>query len=235
MGWSPVALGSSLLAWWDAEVSSSLTTSGGNVVTWADLVGGYAPTQAVGGSRPAYSASGFNGRPVVTFDGVDDELTLTGVPSGIPTGATPCEMWGLVDQTALAADTTGRYVVCYGNGITTGARSLQRVVVSGQNRPRIGAGDGVAAPNSTLAADLSGRKLIRGIANGTDIVVEMDGTRSTPTASVPATATSRLRIGAGASTSAANFFQGGMSALIITAPLSDAQAANLKTFLSRRL
>ena len=79
---------SGLKLWLDASTPSSLftnatgvgavTASGQPVGYWGDLSGGAKPaTQWTLASRPAYvtNAAGFNGRPVVQFDGADDEIT----------------------------------------------------------------------------------------------------------------------------------------------------------------
>src|SRR5262245_13524936 len=51
----------------------------GTVTTWPDRSGnGNSPTQATSTKRPVWSATGGpNGRPCVTFDGVDDYLRIT--------------------------------------------------------------------------------------------------------------------------------------------------------------
>jgi hypothetical protein len=58
-------------------ISQQGVTQAGTVSAWQSYLGGVSVTlvQAVGASRPAYSASGgVGGRPLVTFDGVDDVL-----------------------------------------------------------------------------------------------------------------------------------------------------------------
>lgn len=69
--WTPAAL--SPIAWFHASVAY-ITESGGAVSDWADRSGnGQHVTQAVAGSKPAWSATGWDGasKGAVTFDGGD--------------------------------------------------------------------------------------------------------------------------------------------------------------------
>jgi hypothetical protein len=51
--WTPSDLGSSLVAWFDASVTTSVTTATGGVSQWNDLSGnGYHATQGTSGNRP---------------------------------------------------------------------------------------------------------------------------------------------------------------------------------------
>lgn len=233
--WAPGALGSSLLAWWDAERTGLITQTAGAVSSWRDIVGGYNCVQATGAAQPIWSATGFNSRPVVTFDGTDDELTLTTVPAGIPTAAAPSELWGVFDQTALVADTTVRHAFNIGSGAASTARALSRSVVTATNRANVIAGNGtnITVPNTSAA--FSGRHVVRGIVDGTTAYCELDGNLSSGTASVPTTATNRLRIGATSSTSATLFWQGGINTVLVTSLLTTTQADLLRAYLNRRL
>lgn len=232
--WSPARLGASLLGWWDAERADKLTLSGSSVTTWADIVGGYAATQALGAAKPTYSATGFNGRPGIPFDGVDDELTLAGVP--FPSGAAASRVWLLLDQTALPADTAVRYPFAYGNG-SASERRVRRVVVSGVNRGGTSTGNG---GGSTLAVDglvdLSGRHVMLATFGPTDSSISVDGAAPTSVAAVPATATSRTRIGALAVSTASAFFQGVLNTILIDdgSPAAIAQDPKIIAYLKAR-
>jgi len=231
--WTPLDLGGSLYDMWDAERAAQLTLSGAAVTAWASAKNGYSAAQGVGASRPAYSATSFNGRPGVTFDGSDDELTFAGV-GVFPTGATPSEIWALVDQTALPADTSNRMTASYGAGSTL-RRALSRTVVTGVNRGRADAGNGTVSVTATDSlVDLSGRHVLRGVVTATDVSAAIDGATATTAAAVPATDVTRVRLGANSSTTAANFFQGVISLIAVTAILNTAQAAQMMAYLKAR-
>jgi hypothetical protein len=61
--------------WLDAAQTSSLTTSGGAVLRWADRSPHHRDAaQSSSGAQPTFSASGLVGLPAITFDGIDDQL-----------------------------------------------------------------------------------------------------------------------------------------------------------------
>lgn len=232
-GWSPARLGSSLLGYWDAENAGSLTLSGASVTTWTDVVGSYAATQATAGSKPTYSATSFNGRPGITFDGTDDELTLASVP--FPTGATPSEIWALVDQQALPADTGVRRFVQYGGASAASSRVLLRMVSVGVNRLAASADNaGVFAQAIQGTVDLSGRHVARGVYTGAVVRAVTDGTASTDTTAVSTTSAIRFRIGADTAGTAANFGQFVANTILVTSLLSATDAAALLAYLKTR-
>jgi len=226
MGWLPSALGSSLLALWDAERTDLITE--GATLSVKDTVAAYDAVQATAASQPAYSATSFNGRPGFTHDGTADELTCTA--SGLLTqlgGAASYEMWGVVDQTALVADTTTRTFLSVGAANAT-TRRAGRAVVSAVNRANAATGDGVSATTvNNTSVDFSGRHVVRVKFTATGTTTEIDGVTMTESAVVPSTTATRVRIGAAANTSASLFWQGVWNAVAFTGPLSAAQAAQM--------
>tara|TARA_R110000868_G_scaffold411706_1_gene707761 strand:- start:5307 stop:6032 length:726 start_codon:yes stop_codon:yes gene_type:complete len=185
-GWSPRALGSSLLAWWDARRTDLVTAPGGLVESWKDIVAGYDLTQATGAARPTL-ADGY-----VIPDGVDDTLDLAPVPAGIPTGANGCILWWGGNQNVLPATTASMALFAYGStGVFT--RQLIRQVSSGSNRAYVGVGNGSGSITAPNTADFSGKRCVAGIIDGTAIVTEVDGVASSPEACVPATTSTRIR------------------------------------------
>ena len=232
--WSPGSLGTALLGWWDAERDTSkITQSGGLVSSWADLVGSYAATQGVSASRPVWSATSFNGRPGITFDGSDDELTLASVP--FPTGASACEIWALVDQQDVVADTTNRRIFAYGGNANATSRHLYRSVGLGMYRAGWIVGDGVGVQNSdNTPVDLSGRHVMRLRVSPTATQVDVDGVAGSSAAVVPGTGTTRTRLGANTGDAAGGFWKGHAAALLVTSTLSTDQASQLLTYLKAR-
>lgn len=234
-GWSPLQLGSSLLAWWDAERADLITVSGGLVSSWKDAVGAYDAVQTVGASKPAYSATSFNGRAGLTFDGTDDELTFTGVPAGIPTAANPSEVWTLVSQDALVADATGRTSFSYG-GAGNNTRFCERAVSGGVNRADAASGSGAGVVTCLNAGvDFSGRHVVRNIFTATAVQCDVDGVVGTPQAVVPSTNTTRGRIGANSAGTPGAYWNGVHSTVLVVAPLTAAEATLLYAYLNRRL
>lgn len=231
--WTPQALGASLLGFWDAERADLITRPGGAVSSWKDAVAGYDLAQAVGGAQPSYNATGFNSRPVVTFDGVDDFLNLESVP--FPTGANAAEIWVLGDQTALAADTGDRTAFTYGGaGATTRVANYRRVV-SGANRAAGAVGNGVTGIFPTNASiDFSGLHVARLVSDGANTRIDADGVAGGALAVVPSVAATRTRMGSSTTLTPGNFWQGGISAVLVTGPLSAAQSTALLGYLKQR-
>lgn len=69
-GWTPAALGSDLALWLDAADAGTITLNGSTVSQWSDKSGNARhATQGTAANQPTYTASGLNGKPVLTFDG----------------------------------------------------------------------------------------------------------------------------------------------------------------------
>jgi hypothetical protein len=70
--WRPSNLGSALALWLDAEDAASITLNGSTVSQWNDKSGNARNvSQATSANQPTLTASGLNGKPVLTFDGAD--------------------------------------------------------------------------------------------------------------------------------------------------------------------
>lgn len=234
-GYSPQqALGAKLLAWWDADHSDLITQAGGLVSAWADRVQGLVHT-ASGAGQPAYSATGFAGRPVITGDGANTFMTRAGV-AGLPTNSDQFEIWTLFDQT-LVTDASGsrRYLFAWG-GQGTQVHLMTGVNRNSPNRGRVTAGNGTTT--ATLVdgiVDLTGRHFQRSVFTATGIKVAVDGfTMSAETAVVRALDVLRSRIFANTTTTPAEFWQGGVAAILVCSPLTDGEAAALTAWLSSR-
>jgi hypothetical protein len=234
------ALGPSLLAWWDADQSywganGSMTMATG-VSSWKDIVAGYNATQATGSAQPTFSSTSFGGKPGVSFDGVDDNLLCTdaGLLAVLPTGATPCELWVLVENDAPASDATIRYAFGYGNAGPT-QREIGRAVVSGVNRGRVGVGDGTSALGANdTGTDLSTRHAMRAQYGATASSIIVDADAGASLSVIPGSTATRLRIGAQPNAGAIAIWQGPIAAAFITLPLTTAQAAQHQNWLLGR-
>jgi len=233
--WSPLAI-PSLVAWWDADWADGLDLVGGAVRTWTDAIGGFALTQSVSAARPAFNPTGFNGRAVVTFDGVDDCLEGVGV-GNLPANTATGEVWGLADQTTLPADTAQRSIVAWGGAGGGKSRSCRRVVVSVVNRFSTNFGDGAANFSAVQSSnDFSGRCVFRSLFGASSSYGEVDGVAGVPTAATLNTNdTTRTRIGSVANVTASTFYQGGLATLLaFDAAPSASDAARLLAYLTSR-
>lgn len=218
--WSPLALSSQTVGWWDSSFGVSL--SGSAVTAWADRKAGYSATQGVGALRPDYSATGFNGVPGLTFDGADDYLECVDAAflAALPSGAAAGEIWAVVQQDDVATDTTVRIIGGYGGATSASRRAVERSVNVGVNRPRVAAGDGATAITvSNAAVAMDTRHVIRGIFTPTTIRADIDGIAGSTTAVVPATTNTRVRFGAISNTSPSNCLKGKLRHLIFISGL----------------
>lgn len=69
---------SNIALWLDASDSSTLFFDGLEITRWNDKSGnGYDALPVSDTERPSYSATGFNGKPTISFDGIDNILTTT--------------------------------------------------------------------------------------------------------------------------------------------------------------
>lgn len=104
---------------WLLDASSGVTTSGTDVIEWADSVGTN-DLDVVDGT-PQYVASGVNANPYVTFDGLGDALSRATF-SGLPLGSTSRTL--LTVQNYQSGGVAGvaygnpDFDECYGNVIT---------------------------------------------------------------------------------------------------------------------
>lgn len=231
VAWSPHMLTRSILkAWWDASRSDLVTE--GATLTFLDSVAGYSAVQATAASQPAYDGTQF------TFDGTADNLACTDSALLTQLGsATPYELWAVTDQQATASDTTQRNAVSVGSNTSGTTRSLARVVSSGANRLRSGAGIGggttVTAEETTV--DYSGWHVVRSRYDGTTMRVFIDGVEGASVAAVPSTSAARVRLGANASNTAGALWNGSIRVVLITSLLSDTDAALLQAWCAGRM
>ena len=227
--WSPLDLGDNLLDMWDAEAADTITLSGSAVSAWASVKNGYSAAQGTGSARPIYSATSFNSRPGLTYDGSDDVLIYPAQP--FPTSSNPAEIWLLIDITTPGATTGSKYAFSYGGTSNSDARALRRGSTSSVNR---GAAVVNAVPTADHPTDVAGRHVWRAVFEADGYRLDIDGVAGTKTISA-ATLTTQTRVVLGAlQTGAANFIQGVMSLAAVTAPLSTDEAALMLAYLKTR-
>lgn len=233
--WTPVALGGCVL-WLDAMRASSLyqdsarTTPVANnadpVGGWSDLSGSNHATQSSSGLRGSYSPTGCNGRPGVTFDGVDDVLTTPSVT--MTSGTIFCVLkfnaWttnnGIIKLGATPSDagSTGRILI-YGGA--SGRVYISNTIGSVYNQLELASSPTTAGTSAlfswkwgTTFASMSVRK--NGTTFPTSVSTLNSGSYVQPGGPLP------LQIGCGFSTSRLSGCIGEVIALA-----SDASAATL--------
>jgi len=231
-GFIPADLGSDLIAHWSADDTGLITLSTANVTSWKDRVSGLDLAQSTDAARPVWSATSFNGNPGVTFDGTDDVLSAASV-GNLPTGSSPAEIWAVVDQAALVADTTTRIIFAYGGTSGNTSRAIRRTVVSSQNRASVITGTGAATGSAALAADFSGRHAVGGIFTASGVTAIMDGVATAETAVVSGTTTTRTVMGASTSLGA-SFLNGVVRDILVTRPTGAAKRHLLTSWLASR-
>jgi len=96
-----------LLFWLDADDPTSYVADVGTgaLTSWDDKVGGLTSTIAAPGNAPLVVSDTLNGRPVVRFDGIDDEISwagFTGLDSTDPSGEAEYTIF-LVVETAIGS------------------------------------------------------------------------------------------------------------------------------------
>jgi hypothetical protein len=196
--WTPADLGANLLAWWNADDLGE-----GPVSAWADRIAGNAPVQATPAKQPVAGWASFNGVGGVTFDGLDDELTLSGTGS-LPVGVVPCEVWTLWRLLQSGSTMT---VFGYGGGANS-FRVLRRS--GGLAQMHDGSGGLVNG------GAFSGFGMLGGRFDAALFTLRQNGAQVGTDDAALNTVATRARIGANTGTAAANFFGGIIRHILVT-------------------
>lgn len=215
---------------WDRKRLETITlVSGSAISAWASLKG-LSAAQGVGAARPLL----LGGHPA--FDGLDDELSATGV-GGLPVGSASGEIWLLVNQKTLATDTAGRRLFGYGGATNPGSRQINRAVVSGVNRASINVGDGTNTITVTdTHVDFSGRHFVRVLVTPTATSIGVDGGRLTTAAVVPNTGSVRTRLGANTAATASQFANADIDLIVCTdAELTGPDLSKMTAYFAKEL
>lgn len=230
-GYDPViALGDDLYEdWW---AGAGITLNVDKVSAWAGRKNGWTVSQVTAGLQPGWVADGLNGKPCVVPDGIDDYLTVSPAPAGLPVGSTPIEVWELVDQTIPVSDVAMYTNWSYGLSIATTRRGVRRVQ-GGVSRASLQVGNGVAASyasNTTIAFE--GLCVVRYIVGSTESRVRVNGEIDPPPLSItPATTGENFRFFSASAGAPSQFGGGKVNRRLFTKPLSDDKAAALLNFL----
>lgn len=211
-GWTPALITSATpRGFVDFEDNSKITTATG-VSQIVDTISGSAFVQATGTAQPLLITSATTGRQVASFDGTDDELTFAGIPTNWPVGTTAGGIFLVCNQTDTAAN--NRVAVAYGGTSTNSNRSIFKLFTPSACRGHAGTGaSSDPATNTTVV--FNGRHCVLFDVGAAAIRIDIDAAMGTSVATVPNTLSTRARIGASTSTSAASFFQGEISAIVV--------------------
>lgn len=228
-GYDPiVVLGAKLIE--DHWAGYGVTLDTGGVSQWQGRKLGWLMGQSLIASRPAFSATAYNGLPGIIPDDLDDFLELIPAPAELPDMAEGGEIWVFMDQTLAPAVVTTDTIVMYGNTINDGRRVL-RVVNSGANALRVQTGTGATSASATLTTNpFTGRHVVRCIFTPTESIARLDDDTGASVAAVPATVLDRLRFWATSALAAGSVGAGVYNRILFTHPLSDAEAAGLISF-----
>jgi hypothetical protein len=207
-GWTPSSISSATLRGFvDFENNSKITTASGAVSAISCSVSNASFSQGTTGSRPALVTSEETGRQVARFDGSADNLSYTGIPSNWPTGSTAGGMFVVGTQTAFGGSV--RYAAAYGGAATSTNRSILNTA------PTWGR---LNADGSTATSNFSQfRGPVTALLNvGSSVLSGFINDVPVPSSAVTLnTGTTRARIGASTATSAGNFWQGDLSAVVV--------------------
>lgn len=214
----PLAIGLSTLG-------LTLEDSDTTVQTWTAAHGtlaGLALAAPAATNRPSYSAAGgTGGRPIVTFDGVDDVLTGL-LTRGEAWG--DCEL-GIVGRTLGNAD--NRYILAYDN--TTGFRLTGWDIT---NTARFETRNPGGATSISISDPGAARAHISADWDGADQSVRFAGAVQDTDAATPTDYVDGNAVSLGASPSAAAPLNVEIQAWYIGARLTDTQRADLRAWLT---
>lgn len=235
--WDPYQLGPNLRAWWcaDDHGTSRMTDDGAGLISsWIDRIGNLAATGTTT-QRPTWASNSLNSLPAVTFDASANQL-FTGTTTGLPVATTSGELWCLVGQSALVADTTLRCAIAYGSTAANGTRLLARKVTSGTNRAQASIDRNIAENVADTITDFSGNHIFMAYFDQSGQIIggRVDGSATTPpTGAMTLMNTGATRVRLGANIDGSGLWNGpGAHYLIITGLQTLAQRQRLEGFLA---
>lgn len=226
--WTPSTLGAKAKTWWNADDhgTANMTDDGAGLISaWKDRIAGLSLT-ATTTARPTWGAAAvFSSKAGVTFDGVANCLVATSF-AALPTGNNDSEVWTILNCGANAS--TG-VIFQYGSATAGLYRRLQR---NSTTHPAISDGSTSLIPNDDLTGDFiigagwTGSTTESGRLNGQNMVP------ATATISALNTGTSRVRMGAGNSTTASNFLIGTIRHVVVTSGLTANERLQMEGWLA---
>lgn len=211
--WTPAEI-EGLALWLDADDASTITLNGSTVSQWSDKSGNARnATQDTAASQPTYNATGFNGKPTLTWDGTDDVFQiLMSLPE------TDLNLFAVADPNGVAQNS---YIMDI--AVVRRVFSTSGQIFSGSWNPAVG-------PITT------GGQRIYGFTTGpANQIVYSDGTAVSTLAAVPAAVVEdSFPIGLGNRNAGTGFgLNGEMSEFVfVSGTLSDADRQKLEGYLA---
>jgi hypothetical protein len=222
-------MGGSVVLLFDA---ASATLSGSTVTGWNDSINTLALTPT---GSPQYVAAGVGVYPGISFNGTTQYLERASatLPAYLPITTDECWLWGLVNSTALVADTTQRDIFGYGVSTAGNARVIGRIVNAGEARGRVDRGTTGTNDDTTsfIGPHVIGGRFVQG---GASVQVKVDGkTAVTGAQTFTTSSTGLIRMGSSLVATPNRFFQGNIGmAFVVAGPMSAAQIAVTEGFLA---
>jgi hypothetical protein len=226
--WTPLNLGSSLVAWWDASYIPGLT-GGSSISAWTDRMSGIVASQATGANQPGWSATARNGKPGLTFNGSSTRMTFT--PTGFSTGVSAFSL----SIASFVSNGVTTQIEAFGYGPGVAGQSATIGSLSSGNSPPSTAyldqfGTGINQGGSSVTWPNNDRFVVASIPSGatSTITLAVDGVATTGTS---ASRNMSLSGGGmiGAYVGATNFWSGTIQQLVATnAALSTCQRQKLE-------
>ena len=165
VAWTPASLGADLALWLDADDASTITLNGSTVSQWGDKSGnGRNAVQASASSQPTYAATGFNSKPTIQFDGVNDALSASAAAAAI--GSQAFTLLGAIRFPTSAS--AGSFIITLREASGTITRGY--ITRSGANTFNSSWGNPSTSPPNITVAD--GTNNIIGVQKRTGGVVE---------------------------------------------------------------
>ena len=168
--WTPAEITTAL--WLDADDASTIALSGASVTEWHDKSGNAKHhSQATGSKQPTYSATGFNGKGSISFDGGDDLRNAIGLTSGTYIREI-CVFWVATRDTSGGGTIFAERLtslVCIAqflsNAISSdGANVTSNHSITGTDYAKISTGGGIAAhfhlPNARDRFWINGQSIV---------------------------------------------------------------------------
>jgi hypothetical protein len=142
--WTPSQISTAL--WLDADDASTITLNGSTVSQWRDKSGNARhASQLTATNQPTLTAAGLNGKPVLTFDGLNDFMNLSPVFAVGNAAANSLSVVVLFRQSAVTTTARAVFWASSGSGSTNTDYTLFSEQISGDTAPIYRFGTGAAA------------------------------------------------------------------------------------------